>query len=47
MKSFIVTVKTMYETKHFPVTARSSTDALLKMADRIPLFGARVTVNPV
>jgi hypothetical protein len=45
--SFIVTIKTMYGTVHLPVTAPSSAEALIKMADRIPLYNARVTVAPV
>jgi hypothetical protein len=45
--SFIVTIKTMNGTVHLPVTAKSSADALIKLADRIPLYGARVTVAPV
>ncbi len=45
--SFIVTIRTMYAIVHLPVTADSSADALIKLADRIPLFGARVTVAPV
>jgi hypothetical protein len=45
--SFIVTIITKYETKNLPVTAKSSADALIKLADRIPLYGARVTVVAV
>jgi len=45
--SFIVTIRTMYTIVHLPVTAPSSADALIKLADRIPLYGARVTVVPV
>lgn len=45
--SFIVTIRTMYTRVHIPVTAKSSADALIKLADRIPLYGAVVTVSPV
>lgn len=45
--SFIVTIKTMYSRVHIPVKANSSADALIKLADRIPLYGARVKVSPV
>lgn len=45
--NFIVTVKTMFTIMHLPVTATSSAEALIKMADRIPLCGAKVTVVAV
>lgn len=44
--SFIVMVKTMFETKLFPVTADCAVDALLEVADRLPL-DAKVSVFPV
>ena len=47
MKNFMITIQTMYAIVHLPVKAESSADALIKMADRIPLYGARVTVAPV
>lgn len=46
LKKFIVTIKTMYARVHLPVLADSSADALIKLADRIPLHGAVVTVSP-
>ena len=45
--TFMVTIKTMYARVHLPITAKSSADALIKLADRIPLYGAVVTVKPV
>lgn len=47
MKKFMVTIRTMYETKLLTVDATSSADALLKLVDRIPLFAAKVTVHPL
>ncbi len=47
MKNFIVTIKTMYTRVHLPVKADSSADALIKLADRIPLYNAVVTVAAV
>lgn len=45
MKSFMVTVRTQYEVKHFPVNATCSAEALAKVMDRVPLFGASVKVT--
>jgi hypothetical protein len=47
MRAFMVTIRTMYSIVHLPVNALSSADALIKLADRIPLYGACVTVRPV
>lgn len=44
--SFILTIKTMYTRVHLPVNAPSAAEALIKMADRIPLYGAVVTIKP-
>jgi hypothetical protein len=44
MKKFLVEIRTQFETKVLTVRAASSADALLKLADRIPLFGAAVKV---
>lgn len=46
LKPFMVTIKTMNSRVHLPVKAESSADALIKLADRIPLYGAVVRVSP-
>lgn len=46
MNKFVVTIKTMYARVHLTVKADSSAAALIKLADRIPLHGAIVTVSP-
>lgn len=47
LKPFMVTIKTMFSRVHLPVNAESSADALIKLADRIPLYNAIVSVKPL